>query len=157
MRIRGNIPAWQRTRWYEYLIRFAVGGAVTVIAALIAKRFGAGIGGLFLAFPAIFPSTATLIASHEEQKKKEAGLSGAVRARQLAGADAAGASMGGVGLAAFAAVTWWAIELHSTPVTLIAATLIWLVTSLVIWEAREKLWRWARRRLRHSQSADAEG
>jgi hypothetical protein len=150
MRIAVDISAWRRTKWYEYLIRFAVGGVVTVIAALIAKRFGAGIGGLFLAFPAIFPSTATLIASHEKQKKAQAGISGAMRARDLAGADAAGAAMGGIGLEAFAAVTWWMIADHSTPVVPALATLVWLLVSFLVWEGREKLWRGLRRSLRHS-------
>jgi hypothetical protein len=34
-------------RWYEYLIRFALGGAATVFAGLISSRYGASIGGLF--------------------------------------------------------------------------------------------------------------
>ena len=48
-----------QTRWYEYLVRFVLGGAMTVVAGLIAARFGPVIGGLFLAFPAIFPASAT--------------------------------------------------------------------------------------------------
>jgi hypothetical protein len=156
VRVTLDISALRRTKWYEYLIRFCIGGAVTVVAALIAKRFGAGIGGLFLAFPAIFPSTATLIASHEKQKKAEAGTSGTLRARQLAGADAAGAAMGGIGLVGFAALTWRAIEGHSTLATLALATLVWMVVSFVMWEGREKLWRKARRRLSHSDPANIE-
>jgi hypothetical protein len=53
-----------QTRWYEYLVRFVLGGAMTVVAGLIAARFGPVIGGLFLAFPAIFPASATLIEKH---------------------------------------------------------------------------------------------
>ena len=150
MRIRVDSSAWRRTKWYEYLIRFAVGGAVTVIAALIAKRFGTAIGGLFLAFPAIFPAAASLIASHEEKKKAKAGMSGIVRARKLAGADAAGAAMGGIGLAAFAAFTWLTIEGHSTFATIAGATLIWMMVSFLVWQGREKLWRRVRSSLGHS-------
>ena len=94
MRVGIDTSAWRRTKWHEYLIRFGLGGTVTVLAALIAKRFGAGVGGLFLAFPSIFPSAATLIASHEKRKKAEEGMSGSVCARKLAAADAAGAAMG---------------------------------------------------------------
>jgi hypothetical protein len=47
--------ALRQTRWYEYFVRFGVGGAMTVVAGLIAARFGPVIGGLFLAFPASFP------------------------------------------------------------------------------------------------------
>ena len=49
--------ALKQTQWHEYLLRFAMGGAITVIAGLIAKRFGPAVGGLFLAFPAIFPAS----------------------------------------------------------------------------------------------------
>jgi len=97
----------------EYLIRFVFGGVGTVAAALIAKEFGPGIGGLFLTFPTVFPATATLITSHEKRRKAQAGMNGTVRARQLAGADAAGATMGAVGLVVFAALACWLIASHT--------------------------------------------
>jgi hypothetical protein len=75
MKIEINIAALGRSKWYEYLVRFAFGGAVTAIAGMIAKRYGPGVGGLFLAFPAIFPATATLLEKHEKQKKERAGSS----------------------------------------------------------------------------------
>ena len=31
-----NLPALRETHWYEYLIRFVLGGAMTVITGLIA-------------------------------------------------------------------------------------------------------------------------
>jgi hypothetical protein len=52
-------------RWYEYLIRFALGGAATVFTGLVSSRYGAFIGGLFLALPAIVCASATLIEKHE--------------------------------------------------------------------------------------------
>jgi uncharacterized membrane protein (GlpM family) len=155
VRVKIDISAWRRTKWYEYVIRFAVGGVVTVVAALIAKRFGAAIGGLFLAFPAIFPSTATLIASHEKQKKAEMAMSGTLRARKLAGADAAGATMGGVGLAVFAAAIWWAIRDQSLWAALAVATLAWMLASFLVWEGRERLWRRLRRKFRRSSLSKA--
>jgi hypothetical protein len=48
-----------QSRWQDYLLRFLFGGTVTALAGVIAKRFGPGIGGLFLAFPAILPAAAT--------------------------------------------------------------------------------------------------
>jgi hypothetical protein len=45
------------------------GGAVTVAAGLIANKWGPGVGGLFLAFPAIFPGSATLVEKHKKQKR----------------------------------------------------------------------------------------
>ena len=49
---------------------------MTVAAGLIAARFGPVIGGLFLAFPAIFPASATLIEKHVRERKEKAGLPG---------------------------------------------------------------------------------
>jgi hypothetical protein len=53
----------------ELALRFLFGGACTVAAGLIARRYGPGIGALFLAFPAIFPAGLTLIQAHEKEKK----------------------------------------------------------------------------------------
>jgi hypothetical protein len=41
-----------------------LGGVVTVVAGLLAKHYGPVFGGLFLAFPAIFPASATLVDKH---------------------------------------------------------------------------------------------
>jgi len=60
-----------QTRWYEYLVRFGLGGAMTVVAGLIAARLGPVVGGLFLAFPAIFPASATLIERHVRERKEK--------------------------------------------------------------------------------------
>ena len=48
-------------RPYEYLVRFALGGGATVFTGIISSRYGASVGGLFLALPAIFCASATLI------------------------------------------------------------------------------------------------
>jgi Protein of unknown function (DUF3147) len=102
MNISFNLAAPAKTKWSEYLVRFAFGGAITVIAGILAKYFGPVFGGLFLAFPAIFPASATLVAKHETEKKKNAGIATTSRGRQAAALDAAGAALGSAGLAAFA-------------------------------------------------------
>ncbi|HWO32650.1 MAG TPA: DUF3147 family protein, partial [Candidatus Acidoferrum sp.] len=61
MKVTIDLSTPARTRWHEYAVRFLLGGAITVIAGLLAKRFGPMFGGLFLAFPAIFPASATLV------------------------------------------------------------------------------------------------
>ena len=38
--------ALRQTLWYEYLVRLVLGGAMTVIAGIIAARFGPVVGGL---------------------------------------------------------------------------------------------------------------
>ena len=144
MKIKLDTSGVGQSRWYEYLVRFVFGSAVTALAGLIAKRFGPEIGGLFLAFPAIFPATATLIEKHEKQKKERAGKSGMERGRTAAGVDAAGAAIGSIGLAAFALVVWLRLPASRTSVALIGATLAWFVTSVSVWEFRETPWRRAR-------------
>jgi hypothetical protein len=55
MIVQLNLSALRETRWYDYAIRFVLGGAMTVFAGLIAARFGPVVGGLFLAFRRSFP------------------------------------------------------------------------------------------------------
>ncbi|MGX1060172.1 hypothetical protein AB7M74_011168 [Bradyrhizobium japonicum] len=89
-------------RWYEYLVRFVLGGAATVFAGLVSSRFGASIGGLFLALPAIFCASATLIEKHEIRRRR--------RGQQAAALDAAGAALGALGMLVFAGVFWLLVE-----------------------------------------------
>jgi Protein of unknown function (DUF3147) len=70
MRIQADPSALRETKWHEYAVRFLSGGLITVIAGIIAKHFGPVVGGLFLAFPAIFPASATLIEKHEKKRKR---------------------------------------------------------------------------------------
>jgi hypothetical protein len=133
-----KLSALRQTRWYEYLIRFVLGGAMTVAAGLIASHWGALIGGLFLAFPAIFPASATLIEKHTRQRKEKAGLPGARRGKEAAALDAAGAALGSIGLAIFALVVWLMIE-RSAVAALIVATAAWLAVSVLAWLARKWL------------------
>ena len=70
-------------RWYEYLVRFALGGAATVFTGLISSRYGASVGGLFLALPAIFCASATLIEKHEIRRKQVMGSTAGDAERRL--------------------------------------------------------------------------
>jgi hypothetical protein len=136
MNVTVDLSALGKTKWYEYAVRFVFGGIVTVLAGLIAKKFGPGVGGLFLAFPAIFPASATLIEKHEKQKKERAGMSGIQRARNAAGVDAAGAAIGTIGLLCFAVLVWELITTYQTWIVLTAATFAWLTVSVLIWHLR---------------------
>lgn len=106
------------------------------MTALIAKRFGSEIGGLFLAFPAIFPASATLIEKHEKQKKQEFGMNGAQRGRRAAGADAAGAAMGSLGLLVFAIVMCQFLPRLEAWLVFSGATLAWLGAAVTTWYIR---------------------
>src|SRR5258705_13983012 len=118
VRVSVDFSAFGRTKWYEYFVRFLFGGTITVIAGLLARHFGPAFGGLFLAFPAIFPASATLLEKHEIQKKAKAGITFTLRGRQLAALDAAGAALGSIGLAAFALVVWKLFPRHNTGIAL---------------------------------------
>jgi len=102
MNISFNLGALAKAKWYECLVPFAFGGAITVAAGILAKYFGPVFGGLFLAIPAIFPASATLVGKHETDRKKKAGVATSSRGRQAAAVDAAGVALGSVGLAGFA-------------------------------------------------------
>lgn len=136
--IRISPSSLREGRWYEYVIRFALGGAATVFTGLISSRYGASIGGLFLALPAIFCASATLIEKHEIRRKREAGLSGERRGQMAAALDSAGAALGSVGMFAFAVVFWLLVE-WSVAAAFAGASLAWLVVSIAAWYARRKI------------------
>jgi hypothetical protein len=138
-KITADPSAPGRTKWHEYLSRFVFGGTVTVLASLIDSHWGPVAGGLFLAFPGIFPPGASLVETHAEERKREAGLKGTERGRQEASLEAAGASMGAVGLAAFAVVVWWGAPRHALGLVLPLAGLAWAVVSWTLWCLRERL------------------
>jgi hypothetical protein len=137
MRVSFDISALARTRWYEYGVRFLLGGAITVTAGLLAKRYGPVFGGLFLAFPAVFPASATLVEKQEREKKQAAGISQTTRGRQAAALDARGAAMGSVGLVVFAVVVWRLLPTWNSAATLVAALAAWFTVSFVIWRFRK--------------------
>ncbi|QAU48454.1 hypothetical protein [Bradyrhizobium guangzhouense] len=138
MLVKMSSASLKQTRWYEYGIRFLLGGLATVFAGLVSARFGVAIGGLFLALPAIFCASATLIESHERRAKGKAGLGGRRRGQQAAALDAAGAGLGSIGLAAFAA-TFHALVTASVIGAFAAAILVWAAVSVAAWWLRRKL------------------
>ena len=104
----------------------------------VADRFGPIVGGLFLAFPAIFPASATLIEKHERERKEKIGLAGARRGKEVAALDAAGTTLGSFGLAAFALIIWLLIE-RSASLALVLATATWFAVAVLAWWLRRRL------------------
>ncbi len=133
MRVIFSLRTLRKLRFHEYAIRFAAGGIITVAAGLIAERFGPGMGGLFLAFPAILPASATIIAKHECLRKEEKGLRGTIRGRAAAGADAGGAALGGIGLIVFAILAWQMLPHLPAWATLTSATAVWYGAAYSAW------------------------
>jgi PncC family amidohydrolase len=101
----------------EYGVRFAFGFVISVVAGIIGQVCGAHVGGLFLAFPAILPATLTIL------EKKE-GTAQSV-------SDLRGATIGGVGLIAFAVAAALLMR-DSPPLALTAALVAWTAASALL-------------------------
>jgi MFS family permease len=134
--IKAELRRLRRTEWWEYAVRFAFGGIVTVATGLVAKELGPIVGGLFLAFPGIFPAGVTLVERHERRKKEKKGLRGERRARLVSGVVSAGAVLGSIGLVAFAALGAWLFGLIASWQVIALATALWLGVSVLAWWLR---------------------
>lgn len=138
MLIKVDPSSLRQTKWYEYAIRFLLGGLITVAAGAIAKKWGPGVGGLFLAFPAILPASATLVEKHERQRKERKGLNGRERGKEAAAVDASGAALGSIALVLFAAGVWWFLPRFAPGMVLAGAALVWLGSSVLFWLVRKR-------------------
>jgi hypothetical protein len=137
MVIKLNVRALRGVRWHEYLVRFALGGGITALTGWIGEQWGPVVGGLFLAFPAIFPAGATLLERHELEKKRRAGIECTVRGRLAAALDARGAVMGALGGVAFAVIAWKCLpRMPAFPVLLLALG-CWFALSSLLWYVRK--------------------
>lgn len=137
MMVQVKFASLKGIRPHEWLIRFAFGGAICVLAGLISSHYGPAIGGLLLAFPAIFPASASLVEAHEHKHKARVGLDGAQRGRMVAGVDAIGASVGCIALACFAIFCWLCFPALSTWAVLLGATSVWLLVAVLLWWIRK--------------------
>ena len=99
---------------HDYWIRFGFGFLISVVAAVIGQIAGPRVGGLFLAFPAILPATLTLV-------ERKDGIGPAL-------SDIRGATLGAIGMIAFALVMVLAVR-DAPAVALAGALLGWLVVS----------------------------
>jgi hypothetical protein len=104
-------------------IRFLAGGLTSVVAGLVTLAFGARVGGVFLAFPAILAASLTLIKQQNDSAE----------ARE----DARGAVLGGGAMAAFAAIGAIGFGHLSGGLVLLLATAGWALVAvagyLVAW------------------------
>jgi hypothetical protein len=134
-----NIAKLREGKPSEYLTRFVFGGVVTVLATLIARHYGPIVGGLFLAFPGIFAPGLSMTETHAIERKASGGANGTLFARAEASVEAAGASVGALGLAAFALVLWKFLPTHTLTLTLTLAGAAWLVVSVLLWWLRKRI------------------
>lgn len=109
----------RKVAWWEYALRFVLGGAITAITGLIAHRWGPAVGGMFLAFPAILPASLTLVKQHE--------------GRRAALEDARGGRVATIALACFAGVVTITASAWPPVVFLSIATLVWAIVAIAAW------------------------
>lgn len=142
MIVKLDIGGVKKAKWHECVIRFLFGGAITAGAGVIGKEWGRIAAGLFLAFPAIFPASATLVEKHTRERMEAKGLRGRKRGTETAADDALGAVFGSVGLGLFACFCWELLSKYPWLLVLAAATLLWFSVSAVLWWfLRKRGWR----------------
>jgi hypothetical protein len=139
MKLRLNFASLRATRFHEYAVRFLFGGLITAIAGVVARRWGAELAGLLLAFPAIFPASATLVEKHQVERKHRCGQHGSKRGREAAAVDAAGAVAGCLGLLTFGILIWQLLTRLPPVLVLIIAAVAWFAVSFAAWRIRKAL------------------
>ncbi len=139
VRIGCDFSKLGKTKPTEYLTRFLFGCALTLVFSLITKWAGPIVGGLFLAFPGIYPSGSSFVEKKEEERKLTAGMEGRMRARSLASGHAVGAGAGCFGLMGFAAIVWLGLPRFGLAPSLAAGTAAWFALSFGAWALRERM------------------
>jgi hypothetical protein len=139
MRLNLRFDSLKQTKPAEYVSRFVFGGLVTVLAGFVADRFGPVIGGLFLAFPGIFPAGVSLVEKHKTLRETAQGKRGTRSARGQASVEATGASVGTLGLMGFALVLWQGLPMHNFLSMLFTAGGVWIGLSWLFWWIRERM------------------
>ena len=135
MKIKLDASPLRESSWSGHLLRFAIGGLVTVAVGLFTKMTSPKAGGLLLAIPSIVPLGIALLA--RLQNKKAGPHSRGDRARHAAIIEATGASMGTLGLLAFAVVAWQLLARTRAWIALPAATLAWAAVAAGAWYVRK--------------------
>ena len=102
----------------DYVLRFAFGFVISVVAAIVAQLAGAKVGGLFLAFPAILPATLTLIERREGHAQ--------------AVSDVRWAALGAIGMIAYAVVMVGLVK-HAPVLALVCALVAWILVSVSLY------------------------
>ncbi len=105
--------------WDDLGMRFGFGFAISVLAGAIVKGAGPSFGGLFLAFPAILPAATTLL-------QRRSGLA-------QAAADVRGATVGALGMIAFAIAARLLLVRTSAALALAGALAAWVVACAAIY------------------------
>lgn len=109
----------RQVRLRDYVIRFALGAAISIAAALVGKYVGVRFGGTLLAFPAILPASLTLIQEEEGTRRADR--------------NAIGAILGAGGLVIFGMTGEATFGRLNPALALCLAVLGWLVTAFLLY------------------------
>ena len=127
-----NPRAVRRPEWPQLTVRFAFGAAIAIAAGLLGMRFGARVGGVFLAFPAILPAALTLLERTEGVTET--------------GVDAVGASLGAAAMLVFSLTILWLGRRVPPAAAVVIAAGVWMIVAAALFAvARPLLGRMARR------------
>jgi hypothetical protein len=106
----------KEARFRDFAIRFAFGGTISVVAALIGAISTESIGGIFTAFPVILVASLTLIDKQEDEEH--------------ASYDAVGAALGAVGFIGCAFFISSTLDQWPVAASLGMGLSIWLAVSV---------------------------
>lgn len=109
----------RQVRLRDYAVRFAMGAAISIVAAIVGKVVGVRFGGTLLAFPAILPASLTLIQEKEGTRRADR--------------NAIGAVLGAAGLVIFAMVADATFRRMDPALALTLAVLGWFCTALLLY------------------------
>jgi uncharacterized membrane protein (GlpM family) len=118
-RPRVDMSRLRQAKPTDFVIRFAFGGLVSVVAALIGHWTTPEFGGIFTAFPAILLASLTLIGKREGDEPSAE--------------DAEGGALGGIALTATAAVIALTLSRVAGAVSLVGALAVWLILGLLLY------------------------
>ncbi len=123
--VKIDFSALKNIKIRDYAIRFLFGGAVSILATLIALWTNGRIGGIFTAFPAILLASLTIIGKEDGKHSAEA--------------DAQGGVVGAVALVIAAIVL--SITLNRLPgaLSLLLTLAVWLVCGIGLYLLSVKL------------------
>lgn len=115
-RPRLNLARLKQAKLKDYAIRFAFGGVISVIAALLGHWITTRFGGIFTAFPAILLASLTLIGEHD--------------GREQSAEDAEGGVAGAAALVVCALFIALTVTRLAGATSLVLALLLWLALAL---------------------------
>ena len=104
----------------KYLVRFAFGAGIALVAGIVGMTFGPKAGGLFLAFPAILPASLTLI--EEKGGRGEAAV------------DSEGAMLGAIALVVLAVLVSLTVARWGVVISLALSIVAWAVLAIALYK-----------------------